>query len=352
MTIDGWRPGWGTPRIGALAPGLSEDRTMTKVTVAALVITAVALAIPNNPSAAGPTYAQVQGWPQVPASITMGFVSWIDVDASGVMYLFRRCPIKCSDGSHPVDGDAPAAILRFDRSGKYLGEWEPKSGGKAKEAHGLYIDRAGFIWTTDVQLHVVRKYSADGTLLMTLGKSGVAGETADTFNKPTNVIVAADASIFVADGYGNQRVVKFDKDGKFVKAWGRVGTRPGEFRIPHALTQDRSGRIIVADRCGLGETGCKDGRLQVFDQNGQFVTQWTTPNKEFAPFALAVDTSDRLYVDDTQNNKTWILDAKTMTVVSTAEGVSGHGMSVSQSGDEIYVTGTAAGVRRFKRSAE
>jgi DNA-binding beta-propeller fold protein YncE len=304
----------------------------------------------NPATAAAESYTQVKGWPQVPSSVPMGFVSWVATDADGQMYVFRRCPVKCSDGPHPGAGDPPASILTFDKTGKYLTEWEPKSGGKAKEAHGLYIDRSGFIWTTDVLLHVVRKYRSDGTLLMTLGKVGVPGVTNDTFNKPTNVIVAADSSIFVTDGYGNQRVVKFDKDGKFVKAWGKVGTAPGEFRIPHALAQDRSGRIIIADRCGLGETGCKDGRLQVFDQNGQFVTQWTTPSKEFAPFALSVDTSDRLYVDDTQNNRTWILEAASMKVLATADGVSGHGMWVTPSGSDIYVTGTAAGIRRFTRA--
>src|SRR4029077_13089501 len=119
-------------------------------------------------------------------------------------------PVKCSNGTHPAGSDPAASVLLFDASGKYLREWDPKSGGHAKEAHSLYIDRHGFVWTTDVQLHIVRKYRADGTLLMTLGKAGVSGETPETFNQPTNVLVASDESIFVTDGYGNQRVVKFN----------------------------------------------------------------------------------------------------------------------------------------------
>jgi DNA-binding beta-propeller fold protein YncE len=185
---------------------------------------------------------------------------------------------------------------------------------------------------------------------MTLGKVGVPGETNDTFNKPTNVFVAADDSIFVTDGYGNQRVVKFSKDGRFIKAWGKKGTAPGEFRIPHSITQDRSGRIIVADRCGLGETRCTDGRIQVFDADGKYVTQWAPPGGKFAPFSVAVDTSDRLYVDDTQNAKTWILDPKTLKVVDTIEGAAAHGMSISPSGDDVYITGGKAGVRRYSRN--
>jgi peptidylamidoglycolate lyase len=304
--------------------------------------------------AAGSTYHLVEGWPQTPATVPMGFISWAAADAKGLVYLYRRCPLKCSDGPHPGPGDPPGSVLMFEASGKYLGEWEPKSGGKAKEAHGLHIDRNGFIWTTDVQLHVVKKYRADGTLVMTLGQVGVPGETPTTFNKPTNVFVAADDSIFVSDGYGNQRVVKFTKDGKYLKAWGKKGTGPGEFRLPHALTQDHSGHIIVADRCGLDATKCTDGRLEVFDADGTYLSQWTPPGNPpggmFKPGAVAVDTADRLYIDDLLNSKTWILDAKTLKVVDTIEGASGHGMGISATGDDIFVTDSKAGVRRYSRN--
>jgi DNA-binding beta-propeller fold protein YncE len=302
-------------------------------------------------AAAASTFTRVEGWPQVPSSVPMGFISWVDVDPSGLVYVFRRCPIKCSDNPHPGANDPPGSVLLFDSSGKYLREWEPKSGGKWKEAHGLYVDKDGFIWTADVQLNVVRKYRADGALLMTLGKVGIAGETSDTFNKPTNAFVAADGSIFVTDGYGNQRVVKFSKDGKFIKAWGKMGTGPGEFRIPHAVTQDKSGRIIVADRCGLGATKCTDGRVQVFDTDGNFITQWTPPGGKFAPFAVAVDTSDRLYIDDTENSRVWILDAKSLKLLDSIDGAAGHGMGVSRNGSDIYLTGSKAGVERYTRGS-
>jgi peptidylamidoglycolate lyase len=281
----------------------------------------------------------------------MGFVSWIALDSRGVMYVFRRCPVKCADGTHPAGNDPLADIFEFDTGGRYLQQWQPKSGGNAKEAHGLQVDSHGNFWTTDVQLQVVKKYAADGALLMTLGKSGVAGDGPDTFDKPTNVLVARDDSVFVTDGYGNQRVVKFSPKGAFVKAWGKKGTAPGEFRIPHAVTQDRSGRIIVADRCGLGETRCTDGRIQIFDTDGKFLAQWTAPNGTLAPQAVVVDSSDRLYIDDTQNSKVWILDAKSLKTLDTVEKASGHGMTVSASGDDIYITGGAAGVRRYSRSA-
>lgn len=322
---------------------------MQRALLVAIAAFAAAMFAQTQLSAADGPFEPVPSWPEQLGSVPMGYPSWVDVDANGVLYLFRRCALTCSEDPHPGPNDPPGNVLRYDPNGKYLGEWEPKSGGNWKEAHGLQVDRHGFIWTTDVMLHTVKKYSADGTLLMTLGQEGVAGETDDTLNKPTNLVVADDDTIYVTDGYGNQRVVRYSKDGQFLKAWGKQGTGPGEFRIPHGIAQDRSGRIIVADRCGLGASGCTDGRIQVFDVDGGYIAEWKPPSGVLVPHAVAVDTADRLYIDDAQNDKIWILDAKSLTVIETIDGLSGHGMNVSESGDDIYVTGTPAGVRRYTR---
>ena len=104
---------------------------------------------------------------------------------------------------------------------------------------------------------------------MTLGKPGVAGNGPDTFNGPSDVLVAPDGSIFVADGHGgetNARVVKFTKDGKFIKSWGKKGSGPGEFDAPHALAMDSPGRLFVGDRT--------NSRIQIFDQEGKYLTEW------------------------------------------------------------------------------
>lgn len=322
---------------------------MLKSLLAAAAAIVAALFAQGGVLAADGPFKPAVSWPEQLDTVPMGYPSWADVDANGTVYLFRRCAMKCSDDPHPGANDPPGSVLLYGANGKYLGEWEPKSDGKWKEAHGLQIDRHGFIWTTDVMLHTVKKYSPDGTLLMTLGKEGVPGATQDKFNKPTNLAVADDDSIYVADGYGNQRVVRFSKDGKFLQAWGKQGTGPGEFRIPHGIAQDKSGRIIVADRCGLGASGCTDGRIQVFDADGRYLAEWRPPGGALVPHAVAVDASDRLYVDDARNDKIWILEAKTLTVIETIEGLSGHGMNVSPSGDDIYVTGSPAGVRRYSR---
>ena len=112
--------------------------------------------------------------------------------------------------------------------------------------------------------HQVVKFSPTGEVLMRLGTAGVAGNDATHFNAPSDVVVAPNGDIFVADGHGddtNNRVVKFASDGTFVKAWGRTGDAPGEFRTLHAIAIDSRGRVFVADRA--------NNRIQLFDQDGK-----------------------------------------------------------------------------------
>ena len=125
---------------------------------------------------------------------------------------------------------------------------------------------------------------------MTLGKAGVAGDGQDTFNAPSDVLVAPNGDIFVADGHGgdtNARIVKFTKDGKFIKAWGKKGAGPGEFETPHGLAMDSAGRLFVADRV--------NSRIQIFDQDGKFLAEW----KQFGrPSGVFIDKNDIIYVAD------------------------------------------------------
>jgi DNA-binding beta-propeller fold protein YncE len=236
--------------------------------------------------------------------------------------------------------DPPGSIWTFDSTGKFVREWGK---GVAIEGHGLRVDRDGFIWTTDVQGHQVKKFHRDGTLVMTLGKAEVPGDGPDTFNCPTDVLVTPNGDIFVSDGYGNQRVVKFDKHGKFIKAWGGKGTGPGQFRLPHAIVQDSHGRIIVADRCGLGETGCMDNRIQIFDTDGKVLDEW--PIKATT---IEIAPGDQLYAVTREG--VVIVDANTGKVLETIEKVGGHGISVDRNGT-LYTAspGDVEGVRRYTR---
>jgi streptogramin lyase len=126
-----------------------------------------------------------------------------------------------------------------------------------------------------------------------LGKPGVAGSGQDTFNAPSNTLVAPNGDIFVADGHGgdtNARIVKFTKDGKFIKAWGSKGTAPGQFDTPHMLAMDSAGRLFVADRV--------NNRIQIFDQDGQFLDEW----KQFGrPSSVYINKNDIIYVADSQS---------------------------------------------------
>jgi mono/diheme cytochrome c family protein len=311
---------------------------------ALLVLAAVVMGVPGHGTdravgAAEAPYRLVEDWPQTPPGQEIGTISGIDVDAAGIAYVFRRCPVLCD---HPKEGDPPGVVWRFSASGVFLGAWG--QGLIAKEAHTLRVDRSGFIWTTDAIAHQVKKFRPDGTLVMTLGKYGVPGDGPDTFNKPTDVVVAPNGDVFVTDGYGNQRVVKFDKDGTFIKAWGTKGTAPGQFRLPHTIVQDSRGRLIVGDRCGLGATGCTDNRIQIFDTDGKFLDQWT----HLGAGALDITTDDVLYVSG--NGRISIADARTGKLLDTIEKAGGHQIAVDASGD-VYTAGLGSSLRRYTRGA-
>ena len=158
--------------------------------------------------------------------------------------------------------------------------------------HGIRVDRDGFLWITDGRARngigqQVFKFTRDGQLLMTLGKKGVSGDGPDTFNSPTDVAVAPNGDIFVSDGHVNSRIVKFSKDGTFIKAWGKRGDGPGEFNVPHTIFFDSRGRLLVGDR--------SNRRIQIFDQDGTFLDQWTQFG---SPSGIFIAPDDTLYVVD------------------------------------------------------
>jgi sugar lactone lactonase YvrE len=226
--------------------------------------------------------------------------------------------------------------------------------------HGIRVDPAGNVWVTDVagrngKGHQVVKFSPGGTVLMTLGKAGVAGDGPDEFNAPSAVLVAPNGNIFVADGHGgntNARIVKFSPDGKFIKAWGKKGSAPGEFDTPHTLAMDSRGRLFVGDR--------QNNRIQIFDQDGNFIDQLFQFSR---PSGVFIDASDTIYVADSEsesaakNHDGWkrgirigkIADgqvtafipdpAEKATTTSSAEGV-----AVDTSGN---IFGAEAGSRRL-----
>jgi streptogramin lyase len=154
------------------------------------------------------------------------------------------------------------------------------------------------VWITDGlgfkgKGHQVFKFSPDGKMLLTLGKAGQTGSGPDEFNAPSAIVTAPNGDIFVADGHGgttNARIVKFDKNGKFIQTWGQKGSGPGDLDIPHAIAMDSQGRLFVGDR--------QNNRIQIFDQNGKFIEQWAQFSR---PSGIYIDKNDTIYVADSES---------------------------------------------------
>jgi DNA-binding beta-propeller fold protein YncE len=266
------RSGW--PVLGALV-----------VTFAVTAAHAQEAGSPPNP------YRTVQGWAKMPEGRTWGATSAVEVAPDGKsIWVGERC------GANTCSGSALPSVLRFDENGRLTASF---GAGLFVFPHGIHVDREGNVWLTDARGangkgHQVFKFSPDGKLLLTLGKAGVSGEGPDVFNQPSDVLVGNNGDIFVADGHdenSNARIVKFSKDGKFIKAWGKHGSGPGEFEVPHGLALDSRGRLFVADR--------SNNRIQIFDQDGKFLAEW----KQFSrPSGIYIDRKDVIYVADSESN--------------------------------------------------
>jgi hypothetical protein len=260
-------------------------------------------------------YQLVEDWPTLPRTMNGG--RWgelirAQIDRKGDIWVFHRCFNNVPAGQATCVGrDNDPPILKFDPSGRLLASFGQ---GIFAFPHGFTVDDEGNVWASDANAsetmlgmstratagpfkgaprgHQVFKFSPDGRVLMTLGKAGVRGNGPDTFDAPTGVAVAANGDIFVADGHGrNDRVVKFSKDGRFIREWGRHGVGPGEFDQPHDIALDSKGRVFIADR--------NNNRVQIFDPDGRFIAEW----RQFGrPSAVFVSRNDTLYVSDSYSN--------------------------------------------------
>jgi peptidylamidoglycolate lyase len=279
-----------------------------------MALLAAAVSVAPGTRAAESHYQLVENWAHFPSGVTKwGAATGVDVDAHDNVYVFHR-------------NDA-MPIMAFDRHGNFLRAWGQ---GMFKTTHFLRVDRFGYVWITDRGDMQAFKFNSEGKLLMTLGKKGVTGDNTsqDTFNGMADLAVAKNGDIFIADGEGpNTRVVKFSKDGKFIKWWGGKGTEPGKFDMPHSIAIDSKGRVYVADR--------SNNRIQIFDQDGKFLNQWTNFG---TPWGLFITKNDMLYVvDGTENNCLLIASTKDGKVIDRIDGLSNAtAVSVDSTG-AIYV---------------
>ncbi len=259
-------------------------------------------------------YRTVEGWAKMPEGRTWGSTSSVDIDKDGTsVWVGERC------GTNSCLTSTLDPVLKFDRNGVLVKSF---GSGLVVFPHGITVDRDGNVWIVDgndnaprpargaapapgatpaplpmgppaggTRGHQVIKFSPEGKVLLTIGKPGGAAAP-DFFFQPNDVLVAPNGDIFVGEGHGggNARMFKFDKTGKLLKTWGKLGTGPSEFNQPHALAMDSQGRLFVADRT--------NNRVQVFDQDGTYLAE----TKAFGrPSGVYIGKDDTLYVADSES---------------------------------------------------
>ncbi len=290
-------------------------------TFVAVLVATIAIVSPPALHSQESSYRLVEGWAQLPNGVeAWGQTIGVELDADGNIWVFHRCFAEnCYGGRENV-----APVLKYDPSGRLLESWGE---GMFNWPHGFFIDADGYIWTTDARGvgdkgHQVMKFTQDGTLLLTLGTAGVAGDGQDTFDGPADVAVAPNGDIFVVDGHGNNRVVKFNKDGEFIMSWGEAGTGPGQFNEPHCLAFDSQGRLFVGDRV--------NERIQVFDQNGRYLAEWTG----IMASGMDITEDDVIYVADYQLRLGIVIaNASDFSEIGFIENAMPEGVTVDRMGN-------------------
>ncbi len=258
-----------------------------------------------------PAPTVLANWGDLPEGRVWGSTAGIDIDPiDGHIWAYERCgagtfgsgaPVNCDN--NPVD-----PIFKFDRhTGEVLANF---GGGIMVTPHGIHVVAEGNVWVTDfagnaegTKGHQVHKFSPTGELLMSLGTAGQPGSGPNQLNQPNDVITAPDGNIFVADGHNGQnlnpaegstgRIIKFAADGTFIKEWGQIGPRHGEFRTPHALAFDSQGRLFVADR--------GNHRIEIFDQEGNYLDSRYMYGRISGIF---ITKDDMLYAIDSESSPT------------------------------------------------
>jgi sugar lactone lactonase YvrE len=299
------------------------SRTFRSAAVpAALAVLSVAAVFAQAPTNDAPNpYQTVENYFKLPEGRTWGSTSAVDVDRDGrSIWIAERCGANSCWDAQAGKMSASDVVLKFDQSGKLVTSF---GAGMFVFPHGIHVDRDGNVWVTDGQDnlprrrqgeaadaplpappakvigHQVIKFSPQGKVLLTLGKAGgnQPGQQADpaSFYQPNDVITLPNGDILVAEGHTNaagtsQRIVRFNRDGKYLGQFGKHGSGPGEFIQPHALALDSQGRLFVGDR--------SNNRIQIMTPEGKFITEW----KQFSrPSGIAIDKNDTIFVADSES---------------------------------------------------
>jgi len=290
--------------LGVLAVGLVAAAAVSTTRLAAQQSTLASLFDRYDVK---PNFGQVNGNPA-----WGGLTTWVAADGKGsVIVMVRAVPY----------------FRVFTTDGKPVKTWgEDKS--LFNQAHSIQFGPDGSLWATDPNDHVVHKFSADGKVLLTLGKKGVPGDDTarDAFNRPNAVGFGPNGEIYVSDGYVNSRIVQFTGDGKFVRIiGGKKGSGPGELQLPHGVVVDRQGRIIVADS--------DNKRLSVFSKDGAFIKTLAAPSRG----GLVVTPDGTLYVSDVNAGAVTVFKNDQIFDVIKVEGRP-HGLSVDPVTGDVYTS--------------
>ena len=242
---DQW--GMGSPSAEVLAEPATDIEMLLKVR---------SWEVKESPTNLG--YTVVSSWPRLPSKWKFGQVAGVAADSKGRYYVYQR-------------GEEAPPLLCFDRKGNLLQSWGE---GEYGRPHMVKCDENDNVWLIDDGGHILYLYSPDGEVIKTLGMKSVSGEDETHFNQPTDIAFGVDGGFYVSDGYGNTRVVRFDKNLKFLGQWGSEGSGYGEFLLPHGITTDSEGLVYVADRTNW--------RIEIFSPEGRFLRQWTHIGRMFA----------------------------------------------------------------------
>ena len=247
----------------------------------------------------------------------MGMVSWVSASRDGLTYLLQR-------------GDKADPVIAVDRNGKIVRSWGK---GMYTMPHAIRVDPQGNVWTTDAASSMVYKFKNDGTLLMKIDVGGQPANCSNNFCSTTDVAFARDGHIFISDGYRNARILEYSADGQKIAEWGKPGTGPGEFRLPHSIQIDERNIIYVADR--------ENGRIQRFDRSGKFLGEWTQYGKTFG---VTLD-GDALWLSTIPRGPNsapgWLIkiNRDQGALLGYVESQGNHGMAVTSNGDLLLAPG-------------
>jgi hypothetical protein len=257
----------------------------------------------------------------------MGMVSWVAASPDGVTYLLQR-------------GDRADPVIAVDRDGTIVRSWGK---GMFTMPHAIRVDRQGYVWTADAASSMVYKFRPDGALVMKIDVGGQPPDCRNNFCGTTDVAFARDGQVFISDGYRNARILEYTADGKKVNEWGRAGTGPGEFRLPHSIQIDERNIVYVADR--------ENGRIQRFDRSGKFLGEWTQYGKTFG---VTLD-GDALWLSTIPRGPNsapgWLIKIRrdTGALLGYVESQGNHGMAVMPNGDLLLAPGPDQVPQRYTK---